>query len=116
MYDPDWVYDQLPHDELVGKYVMMNRVDVLKCVDFLDVSPNWTRFVGKNCIALIDKSMKQNTIFHEMNHECAKNVLIFFTTVQFVLKFFGKICIQSLVYYICYTYDSLQTKVWLAST
>ena len=26
VYDPDWVDDQLSHDESVGKYVMMNSV------------------------------------------------------------------------------------------
>ena len=58
--------------------------------------------------------MKQNTIFHEMNHECAKNVLIFFTTVQFVLKFFGKSCIQSLVYYIVIHMTACKQKYdWL---
>ena len=44
IYNPDWVDDQLSHDESVGKYVMMNRVkkhsgkiwEMLEKYEFLD--------------------------------------------------------------------------------
>ena len=40
VYNPDWVDDQLSHDESVGKYVMMNRDKALwPIVYFSSFSP-----------------------------------------------------------------------------